>query len=259
MAKSEWVPFAHGRAYRYDGAALKKHWERLHCGDREPYPADTALQQAWRLFHAGEFQAAAELGRKLGGAGHHPAVKATVMQATYLEREPVKTRLLEEAMHLAGGTRKQRGSDANASYFYALAAGRYSQCISVGKALAQGLGGQIKDALTAALKLEPRHADAHIAFGAWHAEILRKVGAAIGGLTYGADRAAAEAHFKAALELNPHSAIARIEYANALALMFGQARLAQAEALYAQAAQQSPADAMEHLDVALARSELEQE
>jgi tetratricopeptide (TPR) repeat protein len=258
MAKSEWTRFAHTAEYRCDGAALKKRWERLHCGDREPYPADPDLQQAWRLFHTGEFQAAAALGRKLGGGGHHPAVKAMVMQATYLEREPFKVALLQDAMRLAEQTRAQRETDANASYFYALAVGRYAQYISVAKALSQGLGGQIKDALSTALRLEPRHADAHIAFGAWHAEILGKVGAALGGLTYGANREAAEGHFKQALKLNPHSAIARIEYANGLALMFGKARLAEAEALYAQAAQQEPADAMERLDVELARAELEE-
>jgi len=127
----------------------------------------------------------------------------------------------------------------------------------VGKALSQGLGGQVRDALTQALELEPRHADAHIAFGAWHAEILGKVGATIGGLTYGASREAGEEHFEKALQLNPHSAIARIEYANGLVLMYGKARMAQTEALYADAAAQTPADAMERFDVEFARSELE--
>jgi tetratricopeptide (TPR) repeat protein len=257
MAKSESGKSAQAGEYLYAGAELKKNWARLHRGDREPFPADKNLQQAWRLFHAGEFRAAAELGCHIGGAGLNPAVKAMVMQATYVEREAGKTRLLEEAMRLAHEARTGREEDANASYFYALAAGRYSQRISVGKALSQGLGGQVKEALARALELEPRHADAHIAFGAWHAEILGKVGVTIGGLTYGASREAGEEHFKKALQLNPDSAVARIEYANGLVLMFGKARMAQAEALYAQAAEQTPADAMERFDVELARSELE--
>jgi tetratricopeptide (TPR) repeat protein len=257
VAKTQSKDSAHTEDYLYEGAALKKSWDRLHRGDREPFPADKDLQQAWRLFHAGQFQAAGKLGRHIGGAGHNPALKAMVMQATYVEPDAGKTRLLEEAMRLADRARAGRSDDANASYFYALAAGRYSQRISVGKALSQGLGGQVRDALTQALELEPRHADAHIAFGAWHAEILGKVGATIGGLTYGASREAGEEHFEKALQLNPHSAIARIEYANGLVLMFGKARMAQAEALYADAAAQTPADAMERFDVELARSELE--
>ena len=59
------------------------------------------------------------------------------------------------------------------------------------------------------------------------------------------------------LKLNPDSAIARIEYANGLIMLFGKARIADAEKLYQEAAACKPADAMERLDVELARSELE--
>jgi tetratricopeptide (TPR) repeat protein len=258
MATAQWVRFPHEGEYAYPGTELKKHWARLHRGDCEPFPRNQALQDAWRLYHAGAFQKAAQAGRALGGAGGHVAVKATTIYGTYLETaQPKKVKLFEEAMRLAEQTLTSRPSDTNAHYFYALAAGRYSQGISVAKALAQGLGGRIKQALDRALELEPAHADANIALGAWHAEIIAKVGAVVGGLTYGASREAAVEHFQRALKLNPDSAIARIEYANGLALLFGKARLAQAEALYAEAAQQEPMDAMERLDVELARAELE--
>ena len=64
-------------------------------------------------------------------------------------------------------------------------------------------------------------------------------------------------HYQKALKLNPDSAIARVEYANGLIMMFGKARMAEAEALYKEAAACKPADAMERLDVELARSELD--
>jgi tetratricopeptide (TPR) repeat protein len=147
---------------------------------------------------------------------------------------------------------------ANAFYFHALALGRYSQGISVAKALAQGLGTRVRDALTAALKLDPDHADAHIALGAFHAEVINKVGAMVGGLTYGAKKEAAIEHYEKALRLNPDSAIARIEYANGLVMLFGEAKMRQAEKLYHEAAACKPADAMERLDVELAKSELEE-
>ena len=121
----------------------------------------------------------------------------------------------------------------------------------------QIVGGKIKDALTTALKLEAKHADAHIAFGSYQAEIIDKVGGIVAGVTYGAKKDSALEHFQKALKLNPDSAIARIEYANGLIMLFGKARMADAEKLYQEAAKCTPADAMERLDVELAKSELE--
>jgi hypothetical protein len=91
--------------------------------------------------------------------------------------------------------------------------------------------------------------------GTYHAEVISKVGAALGGLTYGASREEAIKHFETALKLNAHSAIARIEYANGLVMMFGKAKLARAKSLYKEAAECPAADAMERLDVELAKSE----
>jgi tetratricopeptide (TPR) repeat protein len=146
----------------------------------------------------------------------------------------------------------------NAHYLHAYALGRYSQGISVVKALAQGLGGKIKDSLTKAIKLEPKHADAHIALGAYHAEVIDKVGAMVGGLTYGAKKDEGVKHFITAIKLNPDSAIARIEFANALVMMFGKSKLDEASKLYEDAAASKPMDAMERLDVELAKAELEE-
>jgi tetratricopeptide (TPR) repeat protein len=119
------------------------------------------------------------------------------------------------------------------------------------------MGGKIKDALGQAMKLSPHHADAHTAFGAYQAEVIAKVGALVASLTYGAKKDSALEHFQKALKLNPDSAIARVEYANGLILLFGNQRLADATTLYEQAAACKAADAMERLDVELARSELE--
>jgi hypothetical protein len=79
----------------------------------------------------------------------------------------------------------------------------------------------------------------------------------IGGLTYGAKKDVAIKNFQAALKLMPDSAIARIEYANGLVMLEGKKALKQAEELYEAAAACEPLDAMERLDVELAKSELE--
>ena len=89
MKKAAWRAFPYpNQAFDYAGAALKKHWDRLHRGDREPYPSAqylsklakgnralvdsipgfegdyTALSEqvlgAWRLYHRGEFAGAVE-------------------------------------------------------------------------------------------------------------------------------------------------------------------------------------------------------
>lgn len=87
-------------------------------------------------------------------------------------------------------------------------------------------------------------------------ELIDKMGSLVGSLTYGASTEAAVKHFEKALKLNPDSAIARIEYANAMPMMFGDAKKTQVRRLYEQASKCIPADAMERLDVELAQAEL---
>ena len=257
MAK--WTAFPHAdKAYLYDAASLKKNWDRLHRGDCEPFPKDAKVQEAWIAYHAGEFEKAAELGLKAGMAGYAAANKAACIYANYLEKsEATKLRLYQEVATRCEALQKQEPKNVNAYYLHAYALGRYSQGISVAKALAQGLGGKIKASLDQALKLSPKHADAHIASGTYHAEIIDKVGAMIGGMTYGAKKDTGVGHFEKALKLNPDSAIARIEFANGMIMMLGKAKMKDAEKLYLDASKCKPADAMERLDVELAKSELE--
>ena len=258
MAK-KWVKFPWpGKAIERDAAAVKKAWARLHRGDAEALPKDADVLAAWTAFHAGRFAEAVETGLEAGGSGVNAAVKAQVVYASYLEKsEKAKIALYEEAAGWADEHRAKAAKDANGHYLYAYALGRYGQGISVAKALAQGFGGKIKEALTTAIRLEPKHADAHIAYGAYQAEVIDKVGGIVAGGTYGAKKDSAVEHFEKAIKLNPDSAIARIEYANGLLMLFGKARIGDAEKLYKEAAAIEPADAMERLDVEHAKAELE--
>ncbi|MFO1284161.1 MAG: hypothetical protein U1F51_17165 [Burkholderiales bacterium] len=258
MAK-KWVKFPYAdKAIERDDAAVKKSWARLHRGDAEPPPKSAAVLAAWTAFHAGRFADAVELGREAGGAGVNAAVKAQAIYANYLEKnDKAKLALFEEAAGWADERRREAPKDANAHYLYAYALGRYSQGISVAKALSQGFGGKIKEALTTAIKLEPKHADARVAYGAYQAEVIDKVGGIVAGVTYGAKKDSAVEHFEQAVKLNPDSAIARVEYANGLLMLFGKSKIADAEKLYREAAKIAPADAMERLDIELAKAELE--
>ncbi len=255
----KWTKFPQAdKTYLYDSAALKKTWSRLHKGDCEPLPKDAAVLEAWQRYHAGDFAAAVDAGLAARDAGINAAVKAQSIYANYLEKnEKNKLALFEEAARWADEHRNASPKDANAHYLYAYALGRYGQGISVAKALAQGFGGKIKTALTTTLKLEPKHAEACTAFGAYQSEVINKVGAIVATMTYGAKKDSALEHFQKALKLFPESPIAHIEYANGLMLLFGKERIDEATKLYEKAASLKPADAMEGLDVELAKSELE--
>jgi tetratricopeptide (TPR) repeat protein len=256
MAK--WTAFPHLGEYPFDAASVKKHWARLHAGDAEPLPRDRAVLEAWALFHSGEFQKAAEAGLEAGGDGITAANKATAIYANYLEKkEKNKLELFMETAQRAEAQAAQDANNANAWYWQAYCLGRYSQGISVAKALAQGLGTKVKDALEKTIKLQPKHADAHIALAAFHAEVIDKVGSLIGGMTYGAKRETGLKLYQDALKLNPTSAIAMIEYANGMVMLEGERRMKEATKLYEQAAGSKPMDAMERLDVELARAELD--
>jgi tetratricopeptide (TPR) repeat protein len=266
--------------YDYSGAKLKKNWDRLHRGDQEPFPdesriaalvarhpelkpkvADAAevLQDAWRAYHRGDFGKAVDLGISVGLLGAPVAGKAANIYATYLEPDAKrKLTIFEDSATRCEALAKAAPDYANAHYFAAQALGRYSQGISVAKALTQGIGGRVLGALKKAIALEPQHADAHIGLGVYNAEVISKVGSLVGGLTYGASKDAAVSHFEKALKLNPDSAIARIEYANGLVMLFGKSKLDAATKLYRQAAACAPLDVMEKLDVDAAKAELEE-
>jgi hypothetical protein len=234
--------------------AFRKHARLKGALDDEKTAA--AQQSAWRAYHRGDFAAAVKEGEALGPIGFNAANKAANIYATYLETDGARKRaIFLAAAERAEALQKAAPDCRNAFYFHAQALGRYAQEISVVKALAQGIGGKVKASLDKAVKLAPEHAEAHIALGAYHAEVVSKVGAMLASLTYGASKEEALKHFALARKLLPHSAIARIEEANGLVMLFGRAKLAEAKTLYAEAARCEPADAMQKLDAEHAKAE----
>ena len=253
-----WAAFPYDASeYTYSAAALRKHWPRLHAGDAEPLPTDPKLLAAWALFHAGEFQRAFEAGLKAGGAGVTLANKAQSIHAHYLEKsETARLAMFQAVISRARAQAAAEPQNPNAHYWLAHALGRYSQGISVVKALSQGLGTQIKTALETTVALAPQHADAHIMLGGYHAEVIDKIGSLLG-RTQGASKDAGLAKFREALRLNPGSAIARVEYARGLVMLEGEKKMQEAEKLYAEAAACTPLDATERLDIEMAKAELD--
>ena len=282
VKSSKWAPFPQdAKAFAYAGDALKKAWPALHAGDNEPYPdakraqalidaagkaakgLDAAslsvkLQDAWRAFHRGDFQIAFEAGESLGALGASVAVKALGIHATYLVKdEAEQLKRFDQAAKLAEVAIKALPDEANSHYRYAFALGRYSQGLSIAKALKQGIAGKVRAALDTTLELAPKHAEAHTALALYHAEIIGKIGAMIGGLTYGAKAAEAESHIKTALKLTPDSPIAHVEHGNVLLLLYGDKKEDAAASAFEKAGKLKPKDAMEALDGAYANAQLE--
>ncbi|HYE41067.1 MAG TPA: hypothetical protein VEB23_14110 [Ramlibacter sp.] len=254
---AHWTAFPQATGFQHDVASVTRDWARLHAGDAEPPPSDARVLAAWVLFHNGDFEEAVRAGTAAGDAGATVANKAQCIYANYLERkEKPRLDLFLEAAQRAERRAAVHPGDPAAWYWYAYALGRYSQAISVAKALAQGLGSKVKGALERTIALQPLHADAHVALGAFHAEVIDKVGTLIGGMTYGAKKETGLRLFQEGLRLHPQSPIALIEYANGLVMLEGEKKLPEANRLYEQAAALEPADAMEWLQIDLARAEL---
>ena len=260
---------------RFAGSGLEEHWVKLHKGDQEPYPNASrvtqlamrhakfakwldahggaqavakGVQDAWRCFHTGDFAGAIALGNKLGALAATAGNKAAAIYSLEATGdEPI--RLLDAAIARGEQAVDVLPDDANAHYMLALALGRYSQRISIVRAVADGIASRVRKHLDTTLELAPKHAEAHIALGLYHAELVAKIGSLLAGVTYHASAEAALEELQHALKLTPHSPIAQIEYANGLLLLDADANRKQAAELYARAAACEAGDAMEQLDV----------
>lgn len=262
-------------------SALAKRWDRLHEGDCEPYPdtalvarlakkhtafaswvaahggaavAAAAVQDAWHEFHAGEFIKAIEIGDKWGALGATVANKAASIYSLCADRSEARAlKLLKASVARAQRAVEMLPDYANAHYTLALAEGRYSQHTSILQALADGVAGRVRSALERTLELEPRHAEAHVALGLLHAEIISKLGSLVARFTYQVSEQEAVQHFRRAIRLAPRSPIAHMEYAHGLLLLDAAGKRQEALELYAKAADLDPADEMERLDVERAK------
>jgi len=254
-----WTRMSHPDVPRFDAPSVLAQWRRLHAGqgDFDP-PESGTLLEGWAHYHSGDFEGAAAIGLQHGGReGLALANRSMAIYANYLEpRESLRLALFRQVVDRAGEQAQQDPDDCQAHYWHAYALGRYSQGVSVAKALALGLGGKLKGALERVVELQPTHADAHLALGAFHAEVIDKVGSLVGRMTYGVRPDSAIAFFERGLALNPNSASGLMEYAHGLQMLHGESHHEQATRLFEQAAACVPADARERLDVELARARL---
>jgi hypothetical protein len=254
---ARWTDFAPNGHFSFDRKTVKKQWHLLHANDQETLPDDAALLDAWALFHNGHFQEAQRIGLALGDAGTTVANKATCVYAAQMEPgEAERLALYQWVAERAAEQALREPDNPNAHFLLAYSLGRYSQGISVAKALAHGMGSKIKTALETTIALQPLHADAHFALGAFHAEIIDKVGALIGGMAYGVRKDASLHMFAQGFKLRPLSPGGLVEYAMALVMLDGEERQDEAAALCEQAASLKPLNAQEYLYIVRAKAGL---
>jgi len=253
MKISNWQATEHQFIQSLSEDELLSRWEQLHAADLASAPSGDLLT-AWLLFHNGHFNDAAIAAEALGSEGIPVLIRSVVAYTDYIGEDEEETINLLEQAYLLGETYSV--DSTNNQFTTALAMGRYSQSISITKALTKGLGGKIKNLLTNALEEQPNHAEAHLAMAMYHAEIIDKVGATLGGLTYGAKAKTAHEHINQSLKLMP-SAINLIEAGNAILLLKGDKAMNEATALYQQAAEIKALDALQAMDVDFAISQLE--
>lgn len=265
MNISNWEQLPEDFTFDYDQDQLAEIWGQLHVGDQYSYPLSldnydeeilNAQAQAWLDYHNGDFQAAAEIGVGLAEHGAVVLAKSVAAYCDYLcEDDDEVLQLLSDSIELCESAAQSLPDCANVQFVNALLMGRYSQRISITKALAQGLGGKIKQYLETTLALEPKHAEAHTAMGLYHAEIIDKIGAMIGGLTYGAKKPIAMQHFETSLELAADIPITSIEFANGLLLLGTDED--RATELYQQASECEALDALQNCDISFANDQIE--
>jgi len=265
MNISNWEQLPEDFTFDYNQEQLANVWSQLHTGDQYAYPLSlddydkeilNAQAQAWLDYHNGDYQAAAEAGLELAEHGAVILAKSVAAYCDYLcEDEDEILALLKSTIDICESAAKVLPDCANTQFVNALIMGRYSQRISITKALSQGLGGKIKTYLETTLELEPNHAEAHTAMALYHAEIIDKIGAMIGGLTYGAKKPVAMKHFEISMQLTPDVPIAAIEYANGLLLLGGSDD--KAIELYQHASECEALDALQNCDISFAQDQFE--
>jgi tetratricopeptide (TPR) repeat protein len=210
------------------------------------------LQDAQKQYTDGDFTTATQTAAALNtSAGFALAAKSNSIFAS-TQPDNKQEAIYSQSEKYARNAIKLDDKNEDGYFETARALGRLSQLRGVLAALTQGLGGQIKDNLDKALKLDPQYANALVALGLWHAEIVGKGVAFL----YGADPEKGMAAFARAIKLEPNVIIHRVEYARGMMLIDAKKYKDDATKQLETAVGLTPRDAAERLDLERAKRDL---
>ena len=292
VADENWKPFPQDQsAYDYSGDKLRSAWPQLTRGFGSSYPFPDAdwvikmakqnpkavemtaaagsgfsgkpeeaaayaaqLQEVWRLMFRGDFAQAKADGLKLGVGGQVPAMFAQVIYALFLAPDQAsKQKLLEEVISYTDQAGELVNADPMAMFGRVYAKARLGEELPIAVVLKRGYTSQIPDELDALLKKTPNQPYALALYGGYQAGVIRKVGAFVGGMTYGVDADKMEQFFARSFKQAGNLPIGHYEYANALTYVYGDDEHEKALAQLKLAASHKPINAMEALEVAHAK------
>ncbi len=218
-----------------------------------------SIDEARAAFEEGRFLEAADLAEALGTSGGYAlGAQSLAVYGHHVATEDDRTGFLERAMRLGEEAVRADSTNYEAYYQSAHAVGRYAQNVGIMTALRRGLAGRVRGLLEATLAISPDFADAHMAFGGWHADIARA--GRIARFLYKGKREEAVIHYERALELAPDSKVVLLEYALRLPDLDREDGRERARALLSKAAELPVRDAFEKFiqqDVLEALAELE--
>lgn len=245
------VSFVSGKVdspYQYDKSSMASAWPQIHAIDQEPLPTVAGLKQllkgtdlalesasprfgqdfdgladalldAWVDFHNGDFQSAYQKGMGCGLVGYYVAMLALNTYATYLAPTSEQAGLLLQAAETS-----QKAADAfpraiNFQYAYALNIGRYSEAVSITKAISSGAAVSFKKSLETCLKLKPDHIPSLLAQGALFAQVIGAIGELPAKLSFGATRKKVFSIYENALKIANPPPVIFVEYAKSIQLL----------------------------------------
>ena len=185
--------------------------------------AEPSIDNARAAFDEGRYLEAADMAESLGTSeGCALAADALAVHGHYIAADADKQPLLERARSLADKAVTLDETSAEARFQVAHAMGRYAQSIGPTKALRQGFVGGSREAIEAALELDPDMAKALLSLASWHADVVAGFGRMLGRMTYGATVQAAIDNYERTLELAPDEKVAYVEFARGLAAIGGR-------------------------------------
>lgn len=226
---SDWVEFEHAERFELSREALKAQWSALHKRDLEPFP-DTArilavaddlgespddpqaiaraMQDAWRAYHAGRFHASYRMAKAQGPYGYYLTQRSWIAYTATLAPEDQEMALIEAAVErLDKAPQTPSRVRINDYWVQGLILGQYSRRLSSSKARAEDIPERVARIVDWTLSHAPKHAQAHINRGSYHAEIIDRVGWMLAKLTYGANAEKAVEAYRRGLGLAPRMAV----------------------------------------------------
>lgn len=233
-------------AYRYEGDALKNAWNELHGVDNEPFPSAENLkslfertgadkpgspyaivnfngdykalaekvQNAWRLFHRGDFQGAFTASENLGLAGFYIALRARAVHGHYLIEDKEQRKVfIADYFWRQNSLLKDNPIDyTNAYYGVLYALGRYGQTLPIPQAIADGVPFKVSKLISQVEEKDANHPENLSLKGIYHCDVVAKIGGFMSRITFGAKESTCIDSFEKALALEPEDIGIKVEY-----------------------------------------------